>query len=52
MNQDRVNALLCAIAVLDGTSGGYSPHEKYNAKLLLMDMLAEEEKKGTGQNVP
>jgi len=45
MDADRINALACAIAVLEGTAGGYSPHEKMNAKLKLMEMLAEEEQK-------
>lgn len=30
------NAVACAIAVLEGTSGGYSPEAKMQAKLTLM----------------
>jgi hypothetical protein len=43
MNPDRINALACAIAVLDGTDGGYTPADKLEAKRELEKMLAEEE---------
>jgi hypothetical protein len=31
MNKPLINALNCALAVLRGTGGGFSPHEKANA---------------------
>jgi hypothetical protein len=45
MNADRITALRCAVAVLDGSAGGYTETAKYQAKIELMKMLAEEEKK-------
>lgn len=48
MNRDLINALFCAINVLRGTAGGFSPHEKANAITALeleMKRLMEE---GTG----
>lgn len=38
---ERVNALACAVAVLEGTDGGYGPREKMEAKMELMRMLQE-----------
>lgn len=34
-----VNAVACAIAVLEGTAGGYSPDERMQAKLTLMQWM-------------
>lgn len=45
MNADRINALACAISVLDGSGDGFSADEKYAAKQELMKALAEEEHK-------
>jgi len=39
----RINALQLAVRVLDGTAGGYSADDKYQAKLTLMDMILKEE---------
>lgn len=45
MNEKLVNALSCAIAVLDGSGGGYSPEEKSAAKIELMALLESEASK-------
>lgn len=37
--QKLVNAIACAVAVLEGTDGGYSPKEKMEAKLILMEIM-------------
>lgn len=31
MNHELINALFCAVNVMRGTAGGFSPHEKANA---------------------
>jgi hypothetical protein len=31
MNRELINALFCAINMLRGTAGGFSPHEKASA---------------------
>jgi hypothetical protein len=36
MNRELINALFCAINVLRGTAGGFSPHEKANAITVLV----------------
>ncbi len=41
---DRANALACAVAVLEGTAGGYSPEERMKHKMTLIGMLQDEEK--------
>jgi len=41
---ELINALACAIAVLDGTAGGYTNKEKYAAKVRLLTLLGEAEK--------
>ena len=48
MKPARINALKCAIVVLEGTDGGYTETQKYKAKLELEKLLAEEE---SGRNV-
>lgn len=39
---ERVNALACAVATLEGTAGGYSPKERMNAKMALIAMQQSE----------
>lgn len=39
--KDMMNSVACAIAVLEGTAGGYTEHEKMNAKLTLMKVKSE-----------
>jgi hypothetical protein len=39
--EDKVNALACAIAVLEGTAGGYTPEAKMKAKMELTQMFAD-----------
>ena len=41
--EDKVNALACAVATLEGTNGGYSPNERMKAKMTLMSMLSDME---------
>jgi hypothetical protein len=43
MTQAQLNALRCAIAVLDGSAGGYTLKEKYDAKVELMALLVREQ---------
>jgi hypothetical protein len=45
MNLERIAALRCAVELLDGEGGGYSPEDKYKAKLELMKAILEEEGK-------
>jgi hypothetical protein len=45
INEPLINALNCAIQVLEGNGGGFSSQEQYNAKLELMKLLAQEESK-------
>lgn len=40
-NEDEIRAFACAVAVLEGTAGGYSTTEKSNAKNTLLSMYAE-----------
>jgi hypothetical protein len=45
MNRELINALFCAVNMLRGTAGGFSPHEKKNAADALeieMKRLVEE----------
>ena len=42
MNEVRINALACAIAVLEGTAGGYTLKDKQEAKEELRKILQEE----------
>lgn len=39
LTPEEYSALACAVAVLDGTAGGYTPDNKYTAKLVLMKMM-------------
>lgn len=41
MNADLINALFCAINTLQGTDGGFSPHEKQNAINILFQIGPE-----------
>lgn len=41
----RVSALQCAVRALDGTAGGYTAADKADAKLVLMDMILEFERR-------
>lgn len=41
--EERINALACAVRVLDGTAGGYSPSDISNAKHTLTAMLLDEQ---------
>lgn len=44
MDIKKISALQVAVRVLEGTAGGYSEKEKYEAKLVLMQMILELEK--------
>jgi hypothetical protein len=42
-NLKLIQALQCAVQVLDGDAGGFSEVEKYNAKVELMALIVREE---------
>jgi hypothetical protein len=39
LTEKQYAAIQCAVFVLEGTAGGYTPKEKMEAKLELMEML-------------
>lgn len=41
----RINALQCAVRVMDGTAGGYTKEQIQQSKLALMDLILEMETK-------
>jgi hypothetical protein len=41
--EKRINALFCAVSVLDGTGGGFSPSELSEARQMLAAMLLSEQ---------
>jgi hypothetical protein len=45
MNEQRINALYCALETLRGQGGGFSPHERQSAIEQLILMLQEEQAK-------
>jgi hypothetical protein len=39
----QINALQCAVCVMDGTAGGYTKEQIQQSKVVVMEMIAEME---------